>query len=45
MKQTAFLIEKNGECAECLNIQYVYLLTKHIKYNVCRLAMRYVLYI
>jgi hypothetical protein len=27
------------------NIQYVYLLTKYIKYNVWRLAVRYVIYI
>jgi hypothetical protein len=27
------------------NIQYVYLLTKYIKWNVCRLAVRYVIYI
>jgi hypothetical protein len=27
------------------HVQYVYLLTKYIKYNVCRLAVRYVLYI
>jgi hypothetical protein len=42
MKQTAFLREKNGECAAIFS---TYLLTKYIKYNVWRLAVRYVIYI